>query len=459
MSKGKFSIPEGSRIGILGGGKTGRSGIRFFSSKKHPVLVGEDKENIQKEILNEFSSIPVYPLRELTGEEADFWFISPGIPPSHPLVSTLLKERKLFTDLDLLPFVGKGKTVIAVTGTNGKSTVCNWIHHFLTCRGFSSVVGGNFGTPVLDLPSSENFWVLEVSSFQLFYTERGRWDRAVLVSFAENHLDWHCSMEEYRESKEKIFRFLDGGIGIAPWYFPMKVFYSGVGVYLFEENDPSVPHEKNKGGNGSFRLIVGERVQFPDGTLLPYPPSLRSPHEKINFALSSFVAYTLGVPPSTLLRAGENLPKLKYRLTYLGEIGGRKVFNDSKSTTPHATSTALLAVDHPVVLILGGKDKGVSFAESILPHKERILTILAYGEVRERIYKEFRGEIPVEIFTDLFSAWERSLSLAPPGSTILFSPGTSSFDQYPSYEARGEHFDSLFLTAKSGDTLSSGEKG
>jgi UDP-N-acetylmuramoylalanine--D-glutamate ligase len=358
--------------------------------------------------------------------------ISPGIPPSHPSIRTLGSE-KILSEYDLYRLAGTFPT-IGVTGTNGKSTVVTWIAHILKGAGKRVVAGGNLGIPMLDLVEKEGeIAVLELSSFQLYYTRRGKVEIAILTNLATNHLDWHRSFEEYRDAKAKLFTFLpQEGWGILPRHLLSEIMPPSGRIVSFAE------------GDGEISLLEKGVELRPYGLFFPYPPSLIFPHDRENFAVSATASLCAGADPYRILEASQDLPRLPHRLEYLGEWAGRRFVNDSKSTTPHAMKSAVISLKPPLLLLAGGKEKGLDFRPYAREVASRIKKLYAYGECREALFSAFRDLTEVERFSDLASAFLSAVSESERDDTILLSPGTSSFDEFHSFEERGERFRILF---------------
>lgn len=423
-------------FGIYGAGKTGIATARFFARRGIPFLLVDDDPRRLEAVRKDHPSWNAETMRPSLKERVDYWVVSPGIPPSHPFIRTLGPGR-ILSEFDLYRLLSPPFT-IGVTGTNGKSTVVTWITHLLGRAGKRAISGGNLGIPMLDLLEEKSeIVVLELSSFQLFYTQRGKAEIAVLTNLAPNHLDWHRSLEEYRDAKAKLFSFLPPeGTAILPTVLLNEITPSSGKVLSFS---------REKGGI----LLREEGVEVvPMELFFPYPPSLIFPHDRENYAMSLSASLYAGADTARILEGSKELPRLPHRLEYLGEWEGRRFINDSKSTTPHAMRSAVIALSPPLRLLAGGKEKGLDFRPYAEEIAFKIKKLYAYGECGLRLSLAFHNLTEVEVFPTLTEAFFTALSESERGDTILLSPGTSSFDEFHSFEERGERFRILFLSLK-----------
>lgn len=431
MKLQSIAILKDFTFAVYGAGKSGLAVARFLSRIGAPFFILDDEE---KKLVAGAQEYPQWEWKSYTPslkEQADLWVISPGIPPTHPVISQLDPE-KILSEYDLYSLVAPPRT-IGVTGTNGKSTVVTWITHLLQGLPLRIAAGGNLGTPMLDIAKENlDLAVLELSSFQLHYTQKGKVEIALLTNLAPNHYDWHRSWSEYRRAKEKLFRFLSpGGKGIIPSDPSLDSWYSRAPLLRF--------------GRGKGEILLNQGgIKAPDlGFRCPYPKALSYPHDFENFAVSAITAFLCGVPVEEIHSRSETLPRLPHRLEYVAEIMGRRFINDSKSTTPHATRAALGAVSPPVRLLAGGKEKGLDYKLCAHEISSRVKKIYAYGECAKSLYRDLHHYAPLEIYPHLAEAFQAAVNESEPGETILLSPGTSSFDEFRSYEERGERFRAL----------------
>ncbi len=305
---------------------------------------------------------------------------SPGVSRRH-----LLYKEALCRGIEIAGEVELGlrlsqKKCVGVTGTNGKSSLCALVVHVLSSSGIKARAVGNFGTPLIEaVKGSAEVLVVELSSFQLETTRAQALDAAVLLPIEPDHLDRYDSFEEYKSVKESIKRL------VKP--------------------------------NGHF--FSGEMMES-----------------------AQFLAGICGVSKESFQSHRTTFPGLAHRLEKLKEIDGVLYINDSKSTNIASTLFALKSMDRPAVLLLGGKDKGLDYSE-IKMMKEKIRAIIAFGGAAPRIARELATCFSLDLMRSLTEAVETSRARARPGDVILLSPGSSSFDHFDNYIARGEKFKML----------------
>lgn len=400
------------RFLVWGLGKSGRSATELLRSKGFEVFCGDDARGDRWE---EFI------------DSVDTVVLSPGIPPSHPLWREALKrDVEIIGELELAWRFFGGRA-IAVTGTDGKSTTVRLIS-LMT----SYPEGGNTGTPLsaLILKGHRGPVVLEVSSFQGKTLSTFRPSVGIFLNFSPDHMDWHPDIEDYLKSKYRIF---------------LRQEETDLIVVGPQEEVRRTPTRARKVRIPEDISIKGESVFFRGVELFKLCDlKLRGNHNLMNAVFASVVAYLEGVPPERIRSALSGFRGLPFRLEMVGRFRGVEIYNDSKSTTPNSLKAALESFpDGSVVLIAGGKDKGVSFEPLRDLVSKKAKAVVLIGEVRRRILEEWKGCTDIFLEDSLEGALRRSLSLTKPGDFLLFSPGCSSFDMFSSYVERGEAFNKL----------------
>jgi len=405
---------------VWGLGKSGKAAVRLLKSKGYKVYAGDDKENpeLWKEVLNEIETV----------------VLSPGIPPHHPLwIEALKKEKEVIGELELAYRFFKGK-IIAITGTDGKSTTTKLT--YLVLRNFFPEVyeGGNIGVPFSDIVSKKErgVAVLEVSSFQGKTLKTFVPNIGAFISFSPDHLDWHPSLEDYLKSKYKVFENQSEEDLIVLNDFIKEI-----------KETPT----RAKKINFSGLEILKEGVYFQGIKLFnPRYLKIKGIHNVYNASVVALIALKLGLKPDEFEHILYEFRGLPYRLEYLGTFGGIDIYNDSKSTTTNALKSALETFsDNSVILIVGGKDKGADFLSVLEIVKKKVKIAFAIGETKQKIKESWKEYIPVETCPDLEEAVKKALSFAKSGDVILFSPACSSFDMFKSYEERGQRFKELIF--------------
>lgn len=359
--------------------------------------------------------------------------VSPGVPIQHPVFRMgrpVLSEVELAGRLTTVPMV-------AVTGTNGKTTVTTLVARMLEASGRRALAAGNIGLPLLEaLSLPAEVLVVEVSSFQLALTEHFRAQVAVWLNLAPDHLDWHPNLEHYAASKAKVWAN-QGPQDVA----------------IANAEDPAVMAAAGSAagrlvtfglGAGDFRM-EGENLVGPGEEVIistrDLPRSL--PHDRVNALAAAAAALCAGADLGacrSVLACFEGLP---HRVELVAEADGIKFYDDSKATTPASVLAALSGFDS-VVLIAGGRNKGLDLSE-LGEGRGRLRTVVAMGEAADEIAAAFggRASVPVIRASSMADAVRAAAQAAEHGDTVLLSPGCTSFDWYSSYAERGEDFTRL----------------
>ncbi len=361
--------------------------------------------------------------------------VSPGIDLKSPLA-------RVFLDADV-PVMAEiefadcchAKPVIAITGTNGKTTTTEMVELLLTAGGQRSVAAGNYGRAYSDLVLASDFEsvevvTLEVSSFQLEAIIDFRPDVSVWLNFAPDHLDRYAGVEEYYEAKHRIFKNQTGED------YAVVNSCSDVGTLrsrtvTFSAEDTSANYHLE---NGQI-WFEGEAVcDWASGT------RLRGEHNAENLMAALAVGHIRGIPFATMEKAIAGYAPPPHRCELVGTVSGHEYINDSKATNLHALEQSLRSQGESVVLIAGGKDKGLPFERLKETVKSKVSHVVAIGEIRDSLVEAWSGSVPCEAAESLEEAVRAATAAATADQTILFSPGTSSFDMFRGYEARGDMF-------------------
>lgn len=416
---------RGKKITILGAGRSGLAaaealharGARVFVSDHSSLSPPSRQELVRKSLSFEEGG---HTERAL---DAQLIVLSPGVPISAPIVEKArARGIPLWGELELAYRLCPSSSLIAVTGTNGKSTTVHIIAELLVGEGRPVVLAGNIGTPLiarLHEITPETIVVLEVSSFQLESIERFRPAVAVLLNIAPNHLDRHGTVESYIRVKYRIFENQgERDVLVMPRHLEL----------------PAPPQS---------RVVYYDEL-LSEVSHLAAPRHLK---EDLAAALAACRVFEPNLPPpgDEVLRRVQ----LPHRQEFIAEVKGVKFYDDSKATTPAATLAAVEAFSGPLVLILGGRNKNLDFAPLVQALRSKpICEILLIGEAAPQIAKELqRAQITHFSFVRDFSeAVEHALR--HPGATCLLSPACASFDQFQSYEERGEAFRQAVLRAQ-----------
>ena len=438
------------RVAVLGAGVSNMPLIKRLLSDGVSVTVRDlssrEKLGERGEELLKLGARLITGVGYLEKLDEDIIFRTPGIRPDKPEISAAVARGAVLTSEMELFFDVCPCRMIAVTGSDGKTTTTTVISELLKGAGYTVHVGGNIGAPLLcgaDEMSPEDFAVLELSSFQLMTMKRSP-DIAVVTNLAPNHLDWHLGMDEYIAAKKNIF-----------------LHQSEKGVLVLNaDNELSAPLEKEARGEVRFfsRRIRPENGAFLDaGTVFgsiggKYSPIVEENHIKIpgqhnieNY-MAAFCAVRGLVSTDVMNATAKTFGGVAHRIELVRELRGVKFYNDSIASSPSRTRAGLLSFDEPVILIAGGKDKGVPFDELGELINDRVKKLVLTGLTAEKIKaavvnaKNYNGTLPVFVVEDFADAVKKAASEATIGDTVILSPACTSFDRFRNFEERGNYF-------------------
>ena len=394
---------------------------------------------------------PEHPDLERLIRSSDVVSPAPGVPETHDVIVTSLERGvALMSEIELAyrweqQRPAGPRPILAITGTDGKTTTTLLTVEILRAAGLRSVDAGNTATPLVDAIEQDlDVFVVECTSFRLAWTPTFRAEAAVWLNLAPDHLNWHRSMASYEAAKARIFanqRPDDCAIGFVDDNAVMGHLEVAPGRHVsFGMNDADYFLKAH--GIGHTGTLTG-----PDGAIALTSSMRRSlPHDITNaLAASALVMESQLAGPDAIADALAHFRGPPHRLEHVGTWGDVAWFNDSKATTPHAAAAAIHSFDH-IVLIAGGYDKGVDLA-SMAIEADRVDSVIALGTTAPAVVAAFGSVAEVDVVADMPAAINRARDFARPGSTVLLSPGCASFDQYKSFDRRGDHFRSLVLSA------------
>lgn len=405
-------------------------------------------------------------------EDARIVVASPGIPPDAPVLRALAERGvRWISEPELAARFYTG-ALIAVTGTNGKTTTTLLVDHLLRSSGVDSAAGGNVGgglaPPASDLALREpqpDWVVLEMSSFQLAGVDSFRPDIGVVTNLSPDHLDRYGSVEAYYADKARLFHNADeDSVWVLPTGAPDVQALAGDAPGRRFRFGPGADAESADAAGDAF--IDGDTMTLrPFGDIEPLIPlrdfPLLGAHNVLNGLCAALTARLAGAEEGGLIAGLGSARALPHRLQPVRDEGGVLWVNDSKATNIAATRSALESLDRPIVLLLGGKDKGEDFGELAAVMPGRVRTVLVYGAVAERAASELGDtlsalgelrEAPADagepipgvavrrIEGGLEAVVARAAAIARQGDVVLLSPACSSYDMYESYVERGRHF-------------------
>jgi UDP-N-acetylmuramoylalanine--D-glutamate ligase len=372
--------------------------------------------------------------------KVDFVVPSPGVPNSHPVLLAAAKLGiPIFSEIEVAFWVTSGD-VLALTGTNGKTTTVTLLHEMLLASGKASRLAGNVGRAYSSVAATGSGpLVLEVSSYQLEHIETFRPAVAGLLNITPDHLDRHGSFEAYAAMKFRIAENQGEGdtlvinadcaetlkIPVPPRVRALR--FSAEQVLsegVFWQNDRLV----YRTAAGSGELVEPGELQLPGR------------HNQANAAAAAAMALAYGCPPDKVAEAIRNFRGVPHRIEYLGEGSGVRVYNDSKATNVDAMKVALRAVAGPIVLLVGGRAKNDDPHSADALIRAHVRAVVCYGEAQERFASAWSALKPVVRVETLAEAVRSGFELSKPGDALLLSPACASFDQFENYEQRGDRF-------------------
>jgi len=378
-------------------------------------------------------------------EEADLCVASPGVPWRAPVLEEARRAGlEVISELELASRFVRG-SMVAVTGTNGKSTTTALTAHLLEACGLRAPAGGNLGTPLSDLleqDGPEVHHVVECSSFQLMGCTTFRPRVAVLLNVTPDHLDWHASMEEYVEAKRRIFLRQQAG-DTAVWNARDSL-VAGIVAGVRADLLPFGLSRRSSGGRPSFWVEEEALWTDLDGEARAWCPAaevpLAGPHNLENVMASAAAAATLGCPLERLREALPSFRALPHRMERVLERRGVAFVDDSKATNVAAARCAVLSFAGGLHLVLGGRDKGGDWEGLRADLGGRVRRIYLLGEAAGLIAGALEGVAPMQTCASIEEAVSAAWAEAGPGDTVLLAPGCASQDMFRDYAERGEVF-------------------
>ena len=429
----------------LGLGKSGQAVAAFCHAKKIPVVVVDDKFEMAKTWVKEKNL-----LCEVLDGRGDLSFFdtlvpktawcvtSPGIVLDHPVLHRCRSRgMEIVSEVEFALRIVREEPpkMIAVTGTNGKTTVVELLCHIFKHAGRTCEAVGNIGRPLVEaFNRQKSLWpewfIVELSSFQLETTYQPLFTMGCWLNLTPNHLDRHKTMDEYRQAKQRLSQLV-----------------VNEGLFVLHEDIPPIDvatechvvrYGRKQGAlttDGTYIIFHGEVV----GTL-PERLVSGSSHDLENYLAAACLAMQSGISSQVIAESYQAFSKPHHRIEFIGEYSGVKYFDDSKGTNIAATAAAVEAVPGPVVLIAGGVHKGASYAYWKKAFHGKVQAIIAMGQARELIATDVGDEIPVLLADTLQEAVAKAKKTAVPHSSVVLSPGCSSYDMFQDYKDRGQQF-------------------
>jgi UDP-N-acetylmuramoylalanine--D-glutamate ligase len=441
---------KGKKIGIIGLGISGFDAGIFCLENGGEVYISE--KNINEDIKEKAEILKEKGAKVETGKhtpeffkDVEFVIISPGIDERNEFID-FLKKRKIpiISEIELAYNFSKSKKIIAITGTNGKTTTTTMVGNIFKKAGYPSVVCGNIGNTFIgEIKNIEDkTWIiLEVSSFQLEKIVNFRPYISCLLNIDYDHFDRYSNMEEYINAKKRIFenqKENDYSVLNFDDYYTKKLL-KGIKTHKIFFSFSKIFNGIYYKSGAIFLNLNNKNLKIFETKNL----KIEGRGNIANIMASSLISILSGIDIETIKLAIENFGGLPHRMEKVAEIDGIIYINDSKSTNPHSIKNSILSLKgkNNIILILGGKDKGFPYHQLKKHLKNRVKFIILLGEAKERIRKELlSSNIPMEYVENLKEAVILSKKIGKKGDFVLFSPGCSSFDMFKNYKERGDAF-------------------
>lgn len=440
-------LVEGRHVTVAGMARTGLAMAKLLQQRGAHVFVTEIKP--LDEVLAQAKELSEAGIRFEAGghteralAEVDYLVISPGIPATTPFIRQVQElDIPIFSEIEVTSWLCPA-TIIAITGSNGKSTTTAWVAHILNRAGHRAVATGNIGSPfATDVAalSSDDFAVVEVSSFQLEFTDTFKPRVAAILNITPDHLDRYGDFSDYMEAKYRIADSQDRSDFLVLnaddvhttnprlWGEPTKLLFSA---------------KRNVGPGVS--VAGGElvyEIQSGSGNICAISEiGIPGPHNLANAAAATAMCLAVGLEPAEIAEGLNSFKGIEHRLEAAGDIRGVHFVNDSKATNVDSVNFALQSMAAPIILIMGGRDKGGDFTTLAGPISEKVKLLVLIGEAQDLIAKALEDTVEMVRAGNLLEAVHICFDKADAGDTVLLSPACASFDQFTDFEDRGRRF-------------------
>ena len=437
---------NGKRVMVLGLARTGSAAARFLVARGAEVLVSDCRSD--SELSREVAALAGLPLRYFLGGEDPAWLNgvdllipSPGIPPENPLLRDASRRGiEILSEIELA-YRFLRTPLVAITGTNGKSTTTALVGEMLKASGLNVFVGGNIGAPVIGFVGGEWDWgVVEVSSFQLEWVEKFRPRIAALLNLTEDHLDRYPSFQAYCQAKGRIFNLQrDGDVAILNRDDPL--------AWSMRERVRSRVVSFGWAATEEGVYAAADKIVWRSGGTEERFPLARAKIEGVhnveNLMAATAAAKAVGAPAAAIQRVIEGFAGLEHRLEFVREKSGVRYFNDSKATNVGAVVKSLAGFSAPVLLLAGGVDKGGDYGPLEDEIKRTVKKLILFGAAKGKIRAALGHLTETVIVENLEAAVEAAYRSSRPGDIVLLSPACSSFDMFRDYAERGKRFKAL----------------
>jgi len=420
---------------VVGLGVSGYSSARFLLRHGYRCRVQDTRANppylerLRAEVAD--LDFVAAPLGDAITGTADVLVVSPGVAVRQEAIQQAAQQGKtVLGDIELFALLVE-QPVVAITGSNGKSTVTTLVGEMLRRDQRKVAVGGNLGTAALDLLEQEaEFYVLELSSYQLETTTSLRPKVAALLNLCEDHLDRYPSYNDYVEAKQRVFN-------------NAEICVSNLDDALTRHDPRDTCFSLDPHSDAAFRLHEDGALWLAHGREAWLPVDrlgISGRHNWANALAAMAIAYHLGVAREAIVEALQEFRGIPHRSQWVAEIDGVEWINDSKATNVGAAQASIEGRDRPVILIAGGQSKGADMSVMFDSIRQKVKHVLLLGEDATRLQQAWEGATDIEFVDSMRTAVQRARQLAEHGDCVLLAPACASFDMYPRFEARGDDF-------------------
>lgn len=436
---------------ILGAGISGLGAAHVLLERECRVVISDlhdIRDRGEKEALARMGAVfAIGPQTEALLSEKDAVIVSPGIPRENPLVAAALRRGiPVLSEIELAYRTAKAP-ILAVTGTNGKTTTTSLLGHMIETAGIPCAEAGNIGKSLsreAEAVPPEGIIAAELSSFQLEFIDTFRPMAAVILNITPDHLERHHTMEAYAAAKARIFENMgpEGSLLLNQSDSWTARFAAEARAHVFYLDTEKPVREGACLLDGELTLRIGGK-DIP--LVREADMAIRGHHNMEDALAAAFLAYQGGVPAEAIRKVLLSYRALEHRIEYVRTVRGAAYYNDSKATNTDAAEKALGAFHEPVILIAGGHDKGTPLDRFMTVVRAHAKHVVLLGEAAERFREaaERAGLSALTMASDMEDAVNKAAALAEAGDVVLLSPACSSYDMYHSYEERGRDFKRL----------------
>ena len=451
IQKREHIILRDKRVTVIGLGMSGLEAAKLASYHGARVFVSDSSSN---EMINTHAMelMHRHHIASETGiqsdkiYDADLWVLSPGVSKNNHIILKAIEKG--------IPIVGEiefaswftDSPIIAITGSNGKTTTAHILAEMCQNKDINGVMAGNMGLPFSERvlneilkPEKNRLYILEVSSFQMEFTKHFSPDFAIYTNISQDHLDRHNTMKEYIQLKIDLTNNLKKGGSI---------------IYNKDDKELHKALKNNINQKETFSTTRKDTLFYLDNNKIIGPSKsilanvkdlkIKGEHNLANLFAAATCSYLIGIQQNNISSAMKSFQGVEHRLEHVKFVNDVEFINDSKATNIQSVQVAIQSYDKPIILILGGYNKGADF-RLLLPHikSSNVRDIVSYGDAGGQINAALGDAVSSVQVTDLNSAVKIAHNLASPGDIVLLSPGCASFDQFPNFEVRGNFYKSV----------------